>query len=277
MDFRTLTAAALALAALFVTPPLAISDSENSQAPDAPPGQVKPKPEQEETPPTEEEIPVTDEEATPPAEETPPAEQEPTVTEEEPAPEDAEAPTLPPAAPPALGEVVAVKAESGTIKVRLPGTSEGIPLDQASGIPTGSLINATDGKVRLKTATASGETQWAIFGGAKFRVDQRPAGEGLTFIKLAGPKPGACTATGSLASTSAKRRIRSLWGRGKGKFRTRGRHGAATVRGTKWLTRDRCDGTLVRVKHGSVWVKDFARGKRVLVKAGDQYLARARR
>lgn len=258
MDFRTLAAAALALAALFITPPLAISDSENSQAPDAPPGQVKPKPDEEVPAPTEEETPPTD---------------------EEPAPEpgDTDEPSLPPAAPPALGKTVAVKAESGTIKVRLPGTSEAIPLDQASGIPTGSLINATAGEVKLKTATAAGGTQWAIFGGATFRVDQRRRSKGLTEINLAGRRLAGCTATGSLAGSAAVRRTRSLWGRGKGKFRTRGRHGAATVRGTKWLTRDRCDGTLVRVKHGSVWVKDFARDKRVLVKAGDQYLARARR
>ena len=267
MDFRTLAAAALALAALFITPPLAISDSENSNAPDAPPGQVKPKPEEET--PTEEAPPVDEE----------PAPEEDPAPEEEPAPgaEDTDMPSLPPAAPPALGKTVAVKAESGTIKVRLPGTSEAIPLDEASGIPTGSLIDATAGEVKLRTATAAGGTQWAIFGGSKFRVNQRRRSKGLTEINLAGQRLTGCTATGSLATTSATRRTRSLWGRGKGKFRTRGRHGAATVRGTNWLTRDRCDGTLVRVKHGSVWVKDFARDKRVLVKAGDQYLARARR
>ena len=61
------------------------------------------------------------------------------------------------------------------------------------------------------------------------------------------------------ASTSArKKKVRRLWGDGKGRFRTKGRHGAATVAGTKWLTEDRCNGTLVRVKRGVVAVRDFA-------------------
>ena len=37
--------------------------------------------------------------------------------------------------------------------------------------------------------------------------------------------------------TRSSRRVRKLWGDGRGRFRTRGRYGAATVRGTKWLTR----------------------------------------
>ncbi len=71
-----------------------------------------------------------------------------------------------------------------------------------------------------------------------------------------------------------RRKVRSLWARGKGRFRTRGRHGAATVRGTVWLTQDRCDGTLVRVRRGVVDVRDFGRRKTVAVRAGHSYLAR---
>ncbi|MGZ4331685.1 MAG: hypothetical protein ACXVXL_27240, partial [Solirubrobacteraceae bacterium] len=46
------------------------------------------------------------------------------------------------------------------------------------------------------------------------------------------------------------RRLRSLeavllHASGHGKFRTKGRYAAATVRGTIWTTADRCDGTLV--------------------------------
>ena len=32
-----------------------------------------------------------------------------------------------------------------------------------------------------------------------------------------------------------KPKSRKLWGDGKGKFRTKGRYAAATVRGTRWL------------------------------------------
>ena len=68
-----------------------------------------------------------------------------------------------------------------------------------------------------------------------------------------------------------------LWGSGKGKFRTSGKYASATVRGTVWLTQDECDGTLIRVKRGTVQVRDLTRHKTVTVKAGHSYLARAQR
>jgi hypothetical protein len=66
-----------------------------------------------------------------------------------------------------------------------------------------------------------------------------------------------------------------LWGDGKGSFRTTGKHSAATVRGTKWLTQERCDGTLTRVTRGVVSVFDKTLNKTVTVRAGRSYLARA--
>ena len=47
------------------------------------------------------------------------------------------------------------------------------------------------------------------------------------------------------------------------------------MRGTKWLTVDRCDGTLTKVTRGRVAVRDFRRKKTVLVKRGKSYLAKA--
>ena len=58
-------------------------------------------------------------------------------------------------------------------------------------------------------------------------------------------------------------------------FRTKGRYSAGTVRGTQWDTTDRCDGTLTKVKRGTVQVKDFHRHKTILVHAHHSYLARA--
>jgi hypothetical protein len=66
----------------------------------------------------------------------------------------------------------------------------------------------------------------------------------------------------------------SLWGSGKGRFRTKGKYSAATVRGTTWLTQERCDGTLTRVRSGTVSVRDLKRRKTVTVRAGRSYLAR---
>ena len=56
-------------------------------------------------------------------------------------------------------------------------------------------------------------------------------------------------------------------------FRTVGRFSSATVRGTTWLTDDRCDGTLTRVTKGKVGVRDFVRNRTILLKKGKRYFA----
>ncbi|MEA2425883.1 MAG: hypothetical protein QOH13_2293, partial [Thermoleophilaceae bacterium] len=48
----------------------------------------------------------------------------------------------------------------------------------------------------------------------------------------------------------------------------------ASIRGTTWLTDDRCDGTLIRVTQGSVTVHDLVKKKNVVVKKGQSYLAK---
>ena len=60
-----------------------------------------------------------------------------------------------------------------------------------------------------------------------------------------------------------------------GKFRTKGRYAAATVRGTKWTIADRCDGTLTHDLTDSVVVNDFVRHKTIVLHAGQSYLAKA--
>ena len=69
--------------------------------------------------------------------------------------------------------------------------------------------------------------------------------------------------------------MRAVWGNGHGKFTTTGRYAAATVRGTTWLTEDRCDGTLIVVKRGVVTVLDKVRHKTITVTAGHSYLVPA--
>jgi len=68
--------------------------------------------------------------------------------------------------------------------------------------------------------------------------------------------------------------IRQLWAKAKGHFRTRGRYASATVRGTVWLTADRCDGTLIVVNQGLIQVLDFPHRKSVLVPAHHSYIAK---
>jgi len=94
-------------------------------------------------------------------------------------------------------------------------------------------------------------------------------------LRLANGDFGVCpkrkkSSLGRFAATT----VRQLWGDGKGSFRTNGKYSSATVRGTKWLVKDSCAGTLTRVARGSVTVRDRVRGKTVVVAAGKSYLAK---
>ena len=60
-----------------------------------------------------------------------------------------------------------------------------------------------------------------------------------------------------------------------GKFRTSGKYSAATVRGTKWTVADRCDGTFIHDITDSVVVNDFVHHRKIILHAGQSYLALA--
>jgi hypothetical protein len=193
--------------------------------------------------------------------------------------------TGPPA--PVLGRTVNVSVVRGRIRIRRRGRRRFVRLTDASQIPVGSLIDARRGTVRLTTATPGGGTQSGDFSGGIFQVLQsrRRRAKGLTTLPLRGGNFRRCrtrarrsvlSGPGAEAAQS-RRRIRRLRGNARGRFRTRGRNSSATVRGTIWDTIDRCDGTLTSVRVGRVLVRDFGRRRNVLLRAGQSYLARARR
>jgi hypothetical protein len=182
---------------------------------------------------------------------------------------------------PVLGISVVGGVAGGAVAFRPAGSTEFVPLDDAAEIPVGSLVDARRGAVRLRAASdARGSSQVGVFSGAMFRVAQRRRVHAYTVLKLAGGSFASCragtSAAGAVTASSRRSRaVRRLWGRSRrGRFRTRGRHGTATVRGTIWSTADRCDGTMVRVRRGRVLVRDFGRRRSVLVGAGRHYLAR---
>ena len=184
-------------------------------------------------------------------------------------------PPVPPPAP-ELGETVVAGVASGTVRVKdESGTFRALRASQP--IPVGSMVDATKGKVQLTSAAnAAGATQSALFSQGAFVVTQTRGRKPITQLALTGKLSCPTRKKGSRATASArKKKVRRLWGDGKGRFRTRGKHGAATVRGTKWLTEDRCGGTRVRVSRGSVSVRDFVKKRTVVVKKGKSYLARA--
>ena len=100
--------------------------------------------------------------------------------------------------------------------------------------------------------------------------------KGLTELNLKGSAAGFrnCRAGGGASASASRRTVRRLRANAKGRYRSRGKHSAATVRGTKWTMTDRCDGTLTRVKRGKVAVRDFRRKKTIVVTAGKSYLTR---
>ena len=158
------------------------------------------------------------------------------------------------------------------------------PVKGAVVIPVDSTVHAVNGRLSLTsvaTASAAGrtqKTQRAEFYDGIFQIRQARALRPFTdiavrsenFKQVCGAK-----AKGASAIGARSRRVSRLWGNGRGRFRTVGRNSAATVRGTIWLTEERCEGTLTRVTRGVVSVRDLRAKRTVVVRAGRSYLARA--
>ena len=187
---------------------------------------------------------------------------------------------------PKRGKSVNATPARGTVKVRVPGSDRAVPLESASSVPVGSVLDARAGAVTIDAAASpTGGSQHATFSGAAYKLTQ-PATAGVTGVRLRGGSFRSCrTSRASVFSSRysplagmARRRKsgRKLWGRGKGRFRTRGRHSAASVRGTVWMTEDRCDGTVTKVKRGRVVVRDRRLKRTIVLKKGDRYFARAK-
>lgn len=152
-------------------------------------------------------------------------------------------------------------------------------------MPVRSVVDTSRGSVTLRSAIEGGRrrgrrTQAGSFAGGLFQVQQLRGGRitGLTDLVLKGGSFANCGRTRRAAVGVSRKRsrrpVRRLRGDAKGRFRTRGRYGAVTVRGTIWTTTDRCDGTLVTVKRGIVAVRDFRRRKTIILRTGKRYLAR---
>jgi len=207
---------------------------------------------------------------------------------------------------PVLGRLLNVEPVRGVVTVAVPRGSLAarrshaaqkglrfVPLREAKQIPVGSFLNTVRGTVRLLAAGRG--TQQGDFSSGLFQLLQTSRGKdrGVTELRLKGSSFSRCTARRSSSPGNAsgregtpahasrrrltRRTIRRLRGNAKGRFRTRGRYSSATVRGTAWLTSDRCDGTLTKVTRGQVLVRDLRRRRIIPLRAGRSYLAKAGR
>jgi hypothetical protein len=177
-----------------------------------------------------------------------------------------------PPPPPVAGKKVNAIPAGGTVKIKRPGKKGFTTLKAGEQIPVGTTVDTTKGRVTLVTAAKGGGTAQADFYDGVFKIAQA---KGSTLTTLTLVDRLACGA-GKANAAAKKKRKRRLWGDGAGRFRTKGKHSAATVVGTRWLVEDTCTTTLTRVARGRVSVRDFAKKKTVIVKAGKKYVARAR-
>lgn len=161
---------------------------------------------------------------------------------------------------PVLGRTVLVSRVSGVVRVKAAGSRTFALLSHPRLIALGATIDAAHGTVKLVTAAAApGKTQSGQFSKGAFIVSQKRSG--TTDLRLVGGRPAnavcrshAGTTHGAVGTSSSvnSRVLRLLQAHAHGQFRTDGRYSAATVRGTKWQTIDRCDGTLTVDTEGSV-------------------------
>ena len=211
----------------------------------------------------------------------------------------AASPSAPP--PPVLGKAVNVAPVTGHVFILLPpGKSLGagdrgalakgqgfVPLTEARQIPTGSEIDALHGSLTMTSNTGKvGKTQTATLAGGVFKLTQARKGitKGLTTFKLiesafhGAPSYGLCkpAASGDEATIAkvSTRTLQLLKVSGHGKFQTSGRYSSATVRGTIYTVADKCNGTLTHVIRDTVLVDDFVRHTKILLRAGQSYLAK---
>jgi hypothetical protein len=195
---------------------------------------------------------------------------------------------------PALGKSFNVSA-TGLVLIQINGKL--VPLTQLTKIPNGTIINALHGTLTLTSAATGGtqhatiaaknkkpskpKTQTGKFGGAVFKITQSHSG--LATLSLVegsvngAPSYASCKAKpgNAVIARLSKRTLQLLHGSAHGKFRTKGRYAAATIRGTIWTIADRCDGTLVHAIKDTVTVNDSVRHKTIALHPGHSYLAQA--
>ena len=149
----------------------------------------------------------------------------------------------------------------------------------------GAYLDTTKGAAKLETRLPDGRFTGTVVYAGLFQLQQARQRNAVLIARLSGrlpvcPRAGAAAARAGASATKSKKKSaprRRLWSNGDGKFRTTGRYGSATVRGTKFLVEERCGGTFVRVARGSVNVADRVRGRTVVVRAPRSYLIRPRR
>jgi DNA-binding beta-propeller fold protein YncE len=206
---------------------------------------------------------------------------------------------------PLLARTGNIAPVSGSVSIRMPGTSRFVPLATVTQIPFGTVIDAMHGTVSVTTAEPGKTIQTGEFFDGEFTLKQTASG--LVIAELTGGNFSVCPTarerahkagvvdplsdlltSGGLwmrdvggpqaqAAASGSHVVRKLWANAHGKFETKGNYAAGAVQGTEWLTEDLCDGTLIKVTRDKVAVTNLVNHRKVEVKTGHHYLAKAPR
>ena len=193
-------------------------------------------------------------------------------------------------APPVLGQSVDATPIAGIVLVRLPGQKDFTPLAAGANLPMGTEYDTTKGTVTLDFVNGVADPHSADVSKGLFQTQQGTATGSALNLNLTGklsgcPRAGRASASAvpSALAAKAKKSSRQVKTKANGPVKTKGRYGAATVRGTAWTIKDTCSrssrvrsGTLVSVTEGTVAVSDQVKHKTVLVKAGKRYFIAAR-
>jgi hypothetical protein len=191
--------------------------------------------------------------------------------------------------PPSLRASLVLDPIDGQTRFRPRGSSAFQALRVDENVPTGSAIDSSKSEVQVSVqSSAAGGIDRVQLSQGPFVARQLTGDRPVTELELKDPPPRCASSrarSGARSSAvgghaapvarAASGKRRRLFARGKGRFRTRGRYGSGTKRGTVFLTEDRCDGTLFKVSEGRIAVRDFVTGKTIIVKAGGRYFARA--
>jgi Calx-beta domain len=181
--------------------------------------------------------------------------------------------------PPAAGEVNVIPTGGGGQCVAVKGGAGCEPLEAGEQIDIDDVLYVNPRSSRVIVQSIAGNTS---FYGGRFDIAELGADtdKPIVVLRLVGGNFKSKCQTGnrttaSLGAQAKKTPVRRLWGKGKGRFRTRGRYSSGTVRGTNWITTDYCDGTDTRVVAGVVRVYDLVTGKSIVLEAGESYFAKA--
>ena len=189
-------------------------------------------------------------------------------------------PPTTPASQPIEGKKINAEETTGEIIVKLPGQKPRPINPEGELLPPGTKIDTTDGTVVL-TSEYNGTFEQIEFWDGAFKLGQKESKDPVIVVKLIngfgsnGSEAGA--AARSQAAKKRGKKSRRLWGKAnKGHFRTQGRSGSATVRGTKWKTVDKVSGkTKFVLRRGKLFINDFSRGGNVdkVLKGKGKYVA----